>query len=240
MNGWLPSTTDIVLSVILSQIVIYGQSVYLHRCLAHHSVTLHPAVRFLFRLSIWLLLGSNPREWVAAHRLHHRHADTEGDPHSPLFEGLWAVTFRGSKLNRVACADRALVDRLTKDVPRDFVDRMPFGRRYGGIALTLVVFASWAGPVHTLWIYLLAFAQILAGVGIVNGLGHLPGPEISGHIGRNLRSFALLTAGESLHANHHASPASARLAARRGELDPGWWLISLLRRCGLAEVRRLR
>ncbi|WP_073937877.1 fatty acid desaturase [Streptomyces sp. CB02400] len=240
MNGWMPSATDVILSVILSQIVIYGQSVYLHRCLAHHSVTLHPAVRFLFRLSIWLLLGSNPREWVAAHRLHHRHADTEEDPHSPLFEGLWVVTFRGSKLNRVACSDPALVDRLAKDVPRDFVDRMPFGQRYGGIALTLIVFATWAGPVHMLWIYLLAFAQILAGVGIVNGLGHLPGPQVSGHIGRNLRSFALLTAGESLHANHHASPANARLAARRWEFDPGWWLIFMLRHCKLAEVRRLR
>ncbi|PAZ13565.1 hypothetical protein CLM62_23920 [Streptomyces sp. SA15] len=240
MNDWLPSAMDVILSVILSQIAIYGQSVYLHRCLAHHSVTLHPSVCFLFRLSIWLLLGSNPREWVAAHRLHHRHADTEGDPHSPLFEGLFAVTFRGSKLNRAACADRAVVNRLTKDIPSDFVERMPFGRRYGGIALTLIFFSLCTGPLDTFWIYLLAFAQILAGIGIVNGLGHLPGPQVSGHIGRNLRSFALLTAGESLHANHHASPANARLATAKWELDPGWWFISFLRHVKLAEVRRLR
>lgn len=240
MTAWLPSLHVLVLSVVLSQITIFGQSVYLHRCLAHHSVSLHRSVRFGFRLSIWLLLGSSPREWVAAHRLHHSHADTEEDPHSPIFEGLFAVTFRGSKLNREACADRDEVNRLTKDLPTDFIERLPFGHRYGGITVTLVAFSLLIGPVDTLWVYLLAFGQILAGVGIVNGLGHLPGPAISGHIGRNLRALSLFTAGEALHENHHASPATACLAIRRWDLDPGWWFITLLRRVGLAEVRRMR
>jgi len=236
-DSLIPSGFDIVLSVLLSQIVIYAQSIYLHRCLAHHAITLHPAVRLAFRLSVWLLLGSDPREWVAAHRLHHRYADTEADPHSPLYEGLGAVTFQGSKLIKKACRDREQVDRLTKDLPPDLLERLPFGRRHAGIVLTLVVTALCIGPIDMLWVYVLAFAQILAGVGIVNGLGHLPGPDVSGHIGRNLRFFTLFTAGESLHKNHHASPARARLSVRRWDIDPGWWLIALLRRLGLAEIR---
>lgn len=27
-------------------------------------------------------------EWVSAHRFHHRHCDTEEDPHTP-YEGFW-------------------------------------------------------------------------------------------------------------------------------------------------------
>jgi stearoyl-CoA desaturase (delta-9 desaturase) len=40
-----------------------------------------------------------------------------------------------------------------------------------------------------------------------------------------------------LHNNHHAAPTSARLSHRRGELDPGWWIISLLASVRGAKVR---
>ena len=46
--------------------------------------------------------------------------------------------------------------------------------------------------------------------------------------GYNLRNLSLITFGESLHGNHHAFPGSARLGIEEGQLDPGWWLISLL------------
>jgi stearoyl-CoA desaturase (delta-9 desaturase) len=51
--------------------------------------------------------------------------------------------------------------------------------------------------------------------------------------GRNLRLTSLLTMGECWHNNHHAFPGSARLGLRLGEWDPGWWVLVVLRRCGL-------
>jgi stearoyl-CoA desaturase (delta-9 desaturase) len=52
--------------------------------------------------------------------------------------------------------------------------------------------------------------------------------------GRNIGWTSLLTMGESWHNNHHAYPASARLGLYPGEWDPGWWMLTLLRRMGLA------
>jgi fatty-acid desaturase len=51
--------------------------------------------------------------------------------------------------------------------------------------------------------------------------------------GRNVRYTSLLTMGESWHNNHHAFPGSARLGLFAGEWDPGWWLLMVLRKCGL-------
>jgi fatty-acid desaturase len=52
--------------------------------------------------------------------------------------------------------------------------------------------------------------------------------------GYNIPYVSLLTFGESHHGNHHAYPGSARLGVEDGQLDPGWWLISLLQWAGLA------
>jgi stearoyl-CoA desaturase (Delta-9 desaturase) len=231
------SGSTLVVSVCISQIVFYAQSLYLHRCLAHRSVDLHPTVRLLFRLVIWLFFGSDPREWVATHRLHHRFADTDRDPHSPLIAGFWTVALRGSRLVKEACRDRAEVHRLTKDMPPDPLERMPFGRRYGGILLTFVVIVVAMGPLPALWVYVLAVSQILAGTAVVNGLGHLPGPEVSGHVGRNLPVFAPFTAGEALHANHHAKPGGSKLGRNWREVDPGWWAIQVLAFLRLAKKK---
>lgn len=52
--------------------------------------------------------------------------------------------------------------------------------------------------------------------------------------GYNVPWCGLVTMGEAYHNNHHAFPASARLSLRPGETDPGWWVLLVLRRLGLA------
>ena len=52
---------------------------------------------------------------------------------------------------------------------------------------------------------------------------------------RNIPLVSLLTMGECWHNNHHAYPGSARLGLAPGEWDPGWWMLRLLERLGLAS-----
>jgi stearoyl-CoA desaturase (delta-9 desaturase) len=42
------------------------------------------------------------KEWVACHRKHHAFADREGDPHSPLMEGLRNIVLMGAFYYRKA------------------------------------------------------------------------------------------------------------------------------------------
>ncbi len=61
---------------------------------------------------------------------------------------------------------------------------------------------------------------------------HVEGAAIQGY---NLKLASLITMGESLHNNHHAYPNSACLGLKPGELDPGWWMLKLMEKFGLAS-----
>jgi fatty-acid desaturase len=53
--------------------------------------------------------------------------------------------------------------------------------------------------------------------------------------GFNIPLAALITFGESWHANHHAFPGSARLGLEPGQVDLGWWVLKTLERIGLVK-----
>jgi fatty-acid desaturase len=65
---------------------------------------------------------------------------------------------------------------------------------------------------------------------------HVDGAAVQG---KNIRWTSLLTMGESWHNNHHAYPGSAKLGLAEGESDPGWWMLMVLNRLGLAWGFRL-
>jgi hypothetical protein len=63
-------------------------TLFLHRSQTHRSVKLHAIAAVPMRLWLWLSTAISTKEWVACHRKHHAFADRDGDPHSPLREGL--------------------------------------------------------------------------------------------------------------------------------------------------------
>jgi stearoyl-CoA desaturase (delta-9 desaturase) len=48
--------------------------------------------------------------------------------------------------------------------------------------------------------------------------------------------LAWVTAGESLHNNHHAHPRSPKFSVRRFEFDPSWLVIRALASVGLVVI----
>ncbi|MEM7430678.1 MAG: acyl-CoA desaturase [Pseudomonadota bacterium] len=61
---------------------------------------------------------------------------------------------------------------------------------------------------------------------------HVDGAAVQGF---NVPFTALLTMGECWHNNHHAYPGSAKLGIHKGEWDPGWWVLMVWQRLGLAS-----
>lgn len=65
-----------------------GINIGYHRLLTHRSFKTPPWFeRFLCLLALCNLEGS-PLKWVGTHRIHHKHADAPGDPHSPVPDRL--------------------------------------------------------------------------------------------------------------------------------------------------------
>jgi len=61
---------------------------------------------------------------------------------------------------------------------------------------------------------------------------HIEGAAVQGH---NIPWTALLTMGENWHNNHHAFPGSAKLGLEPGQVDPGWWVLSGLKKVSLVS-----
>jgi stearoyl-CoA desaturase (delta-9 desaturase) len=194
-------------------------------------------------LPIWSYALIAVIEWVAVHRCHHAHVDTDKDPHSPIVYGIWRVVFWGTALYHTAAHNQALVEQYGKGTPNDLIERRVY-ERYSLLGPTLTLlsnlffFGAWG---FAMWLVEMAWIPFFA-AGVINGLGHWWGYrnfETPDH-SKNLpgKFWSLITAGEALHNNHHHIQNSERFATRRGELDPGYWYFSILRSLGLARLRQ--
>jgi len=227
----------IAVTLCVSQLSLLLTTVYLHRTLAHRALTLSGPASATMRCLLWLTTGIKPRQWVAVHRKHHAYTDTDGDPHSPAIEGFAAVQLGNVRLYRKALRSTDIVQRYAKDLAPDRWDRALFDRAWLGLGLSIVgvcVLLGWQLGLAVSAVHAVSYLLLNAAI---NAIGHTYGSHPHANTSRNNQWLAWLTAGEGLHNNHHAAPTSARLALSPGEIDPGWWLVRLLERTGMATTR---
>jgi len=231
-----------VAAFVVTQISIFATTVYLHRALSHRALTVHSVAAIPFRFVIWITTGMRPREWVAVHRKHHAATDTPDDPHSPAQVGFWRVQLGNVGLYKKVAADPANTTKYARDLPPDKLDRLAFDYSLVGlgIGIAILVVTMWALGFGLLTGFLSAGIHAVMYVmlsGSINAVGHTIGKQPYDNSATNVQALALVTAGEGLHNNHHAAPTSARFSLGQAEIDPGWWLVRLLVKLHLAEVR---
>jgi stearoyl-CoA desaturase (delta-9 desaturase) len=219
----------LLVAVGLTQAAVIATSIYLHRSLAHRSLTVHPVADLFFRVLLWLTTGQRRREWVAVHRKHHTFTDRAGDPHSPRLLGLWRVQLLNVYYYAREARNSATLHTFAPDIAQDWLDRYVFKWGWTGIALGGALLSMALG----LWIGVLA--MVLHGVTyvfvlapIINGLGHWQGAQNFDNTAYNSRLLAWITGGESLHNNHHAHPRAPKFSVRAREFDPSWPVIRVL------------
>ncbi len=228
----------IALYVVVTGVLIsLSVSLYLHRSMTHGGVTFHPIAAWPMRVLIWLCTGMKTKQWVAIHRKHHAFSDREGDPHSPLAEGLMAILLGNVIYYRRAAKDQELLEKYGKGTPDDWIERKIFSLPW---SVLLVLAADWllfgwlAGTLA--WLGTIVWMPFFGGV--INGVGHAVGYRHFNvkDVSRNIFPVALIAGGEELHNNHHADPRSAKFSARWYEIDLGWIVIRALEAVGLARV----
>ncbi len=233
------------LALVDTHITTASVTLYLHRCQTHGSIVFHPIVAHFMRFWLWVRTAMPTKEWVAVHRCHHAHVETDKDPHSPIVYGIWRVVFLGTGLYHRAANNDEVLEQYGKGTPDDFLERAFYNRMpILGPVLTLFgnlwLFGIWG---LAMWLVEMAWIPFFA-AGVINGLGHYWGyrnfktPDESRNLPGQYWSF--LTCGESLHNNHHHVQNSPKFSVAPGELDPGYWYFSALRALGLARTREAR
>lgn len=227
----------VIVGLAVCQVAIFVTTVFLHRALAHRALTLSPGVTMIFRVLTWITVGIRPRQWVAVHRKHHAYTDVEGDPHSPILLGYAKVQLANAILYRRVARDGVTVERYARDLPPDRWDRMLFDHALLGLAIgygLLWLMLGWKLALIAAAVHVYSYLGLNAAI---NAVGHKWGSQPYENTARNNQWLAWITGGEGLHNNHHAAPTSARLALDHAEIDPGWWLVRLLKGSNQATVR---
>ena len=213
-----------------------------HRLLAHRGYRVPKAVEYSLVLCGTLAIEGGPIQWVTTHRIHHAHADKNGDPHTPR-DGRWWSHVGWILMGTAQDHDHSTLRRYAPDLLKDpfyvWLNRFYYVPLIV-LGLGLLVCGGWT---VVLWGIFLRLTLGLHATWLVNSATHLWGRKRfdTGEDSRNSWWVALLTFGEGWHNNHHAHPTSARHGLKWYEIDFNWWGIRMLQLLGLARsIKRVR
>lgn len=235
-----PSLENGLIFLVTTGITIgLGHSIGMHRLLIHRSFK---CPRWLEYALVWLgvLVGmAGPMGMIRIHDLRDW-AQRQERCHDFFAHrrGFWqdAAWQLHGRLDLRHPPRFRLEERVEGDPVYRWMERTWMLQQLPVAALLLVLF-GWDGVI---WGMALRVTVSLTGHWMIGHFAHRDGHQTWRVEGAAAQGFdlpwaALITFGESWHGNHHAFPGSARLSQRPGEIDPGWWVLQLLARLGLAR-----
>lgn len=238
--SWFALATALVLYAVR----MFAITGFYHRYFSHKAFRTSRVLQFAFALVGAASVQRGPLWWAAHHRNHHRHADTEHDPHSPRRLGFWwshagwFLTRRGFRTDFERIPDLArypelrLLDRYDVLVPI-------------ALATALFFLGGWLERHHPelgtsaaqllIWGFFVSTVVLFHATVTINSLAHRYGTRRfdTADDSRNNAWLALITFGEGWHNNHHHYPGSARQGFAWWEFDLTYYGLRALAALGL-------
>ena len=221
-----------------------GITLCYHRLLTHRSFKTPRWFEYVLSAIGCLAWQGGPIQWVGTHRIHHKHSDTDADPHTPRHGFGWAHMFwcmhrEPEGLRAVDAARDLQRSRGMRLIDRFFwvpqVALLPV--LYVGGELALALGLDGGGISWLLWGVCVRTVLVYHGTWFVNSASHTWGyrnfETTDGST--NCWWVALISFGEGWHNNHHALQNSAAHGLRWFEIDLTYLTIRLLARVGLAS-----
>lgn len=232
---------NLIVMLVLNWIVAsLGVGIGYHRLLTHRSFKTPKWLEYTLTVFGSLAIQDGAIKWVATHRIHHAHTETEGDPHSPRGKGGYWAHLGWIIRGRAQSHDEATLARYIPDLLKDPVHVL-MARYYYifTIILGLTLFALGGLPM-VLWGIFLRTVIGWHSTWIVNSITHLWGTRrfSTRDDSTNNGLVALFSFGEGWHNNHHAHPTSARHGLAWYEFDFNWLTIRLFQKLGWAKQIR--
>jgi fatty-acid desaturase len=158
------------------------------------------------------------------------------DPYSAK-RGFWWSMFCGCFTQSKRSLRPVPIDALHQNWPAipsiAFLDRY-FLLLQVPLAVVLYALGGWSFVIYGIFVRAVMLWQ---STWLINSASHMWGYrtfDVEDN-SRNLWWAALLTYGEGWHNNHHAYPNVAKAGWQWWEIDPTWWVISGLKKLGLAK-----
>jgi len=219
---------------------------FYHRYFSHKAFRTSRPLQFVFALLGAASVQRGPLWWAAHHRNHHRHTDTERDPHSPRVHGFWRSHVGWFLTPRGFRTDWSRIPDLARYPELRWLDRYDLVVPVA-LAAGLFLLGGWleaaapalgtSGPQLLVWGFFVSTVVLFHCTVTINSLAHRYGSQRfdTGDDSRNNPWLALITFGEGWHNNHHFYPGSARQGFRWYEFDLTYWVLRLMAALGLVR-----
>lgn len=188
-----------------------GSTVYFHRYLAHKSFDCPVFWQYVFLFFGHINLAGSAIQWVAMHRQHHKFAETDKDPHSPMHKGYLRTHF----LHTLFETDMKYVRDLVKDTKVVLEHR-----HYWKLMLLWITVLLLIDPAAIIYAWLAPAGLSRLAVGLILSYSHRGGYT------HNDEWVGWITFGEGWHTNHHDNPSNPMWHETK---DIGWWIIKCLK-----------
>lgn len=226
---------------------LFFQTFFQHRYAAHRQFTMSKTWEKIFFVLAYLFQGSSylsPRAYGILHRLHHAHADTPEDPHSPMYQhNIFAMMWRTRNIYSAVYQEKYPVpDSFKKNLPRwDSFDAFAESM-FSRIGWSVIYFGIYYLLGAQWWMYLTLYPiTIIMGPfhgAIINWFAHKFGtqPHEISDTSRNMYPIDLIMMGEGYHNNHHKFPHRSNFGMKWYELDPSYMMIRLFSSLGIIKM----
>ena len=233
----------------LQLIGMLGITAGAHRLWSHKSFTAIAPVRFIFMLANSAAHQGSIYHWVRDHRMHHRHTDTELDPHSIEYGFMYShigwLFFRRTDKFRASAREIQMGD-MENDSIVMFQHRNYFvlSNLFCFVLPTLYGYYAW----DSLWIGYFYFGVVrwivlLHATWCVNSVAHMWGttPYNERLSSRQNTFTSLVSSGEGWHNYHHAYPYDYRASEFNwhSEWNPTTLLLDGLALVGCVSNRKI-
>ncbi len=259
LYGFYFGITVVEISLLVGMYILcnLGIEFCFHRDLAHRSYKTHSYITYMFGVLGSMAAQGNLLYWVATHRRHHIHSDTEHDPHSPhmrniskqaenmgTLQGLWHAHVSWMVNDKMTNCTLFAKD-INRDpglswITRNYIPIVVAGLILPGIVGGLVMGSLQGFIGGVLWGGFLRMSLGHHSTWFNSSFAHKYGarPFETGDKSCNNMWVAIPTFGAGLQNNHHAFPTSAYLGYKWWEIDIAGYFIRLMKRIGLVwEVR---
>jgi len=226
-----------ILSIIgYTLITCFGITMTFHRLLTHKSYILSKPLEYLFSYFGNMGCTGSTVGWVFIHRNHHKFADKNGDPHSPVILGLLGsiIGDYGGKFNKW----------IVRDIINDPVHRF-MHEYYILLILFSIGVASFVGTNFLVYFILIPiFFNTLASrfsnwIDHDKIFGNKNADDPNKDQSHNVWWWSFLTFGEGWHNNHHMYPGDYRIGRKWWQFDPGKYIIDFMMALKLAKKNNL-
>lgn len=226
---------------------LFFQSFFHHRYAAHRQFTMSKTWERIFYVCCFITQGSSyisAYAYSVMHRLHHEHADTDKDPHSPFFVSgvIGTLLQTRNSYSAIHTGKVKFDDKYDKDIPHwDDFDRIAHHWITRVVWMGIYVFI-YIQLATAWWMYLfLPFTIMICSVQgfAINWWAHKFGyvNHATGNRSRNIIPFDIIFWGEGYHNNHHKYPGRANYATKWYEFDMGYACIRVMNRLGIVRLR---